>query len=134
MRHESWHQQQLNDLSEHTEQRLRGLHRHVELTVSSVKSDVEMVRKDVTNRLGDMENKVVSAENETCRLSRLAERLCGLLQLWEMRNKESSKIQEVMEQSFRERYALAMEEKHTHGRTSDEPNNKTFKWQSAFDS
>lgn len=134
MRHESWHQQQLNDLSEHSEQRLRGLHRHVEMTVSSVKNDVETLRNDVTNRLGDMASKVVCAENETCRLSRLAERLCGLLQLWEMRNKESSKIQEVMDQSFRERYAMAMEQKQSNDRTSNEPNNKTFKWQSAFDS
>jgi len=92
-------------------QRLWSLHRQVELNVSSVKSEIDTLRVNMTNRLGEMEGKVACAESETCRLSRLAERLCGLLQLWEMRNKESSRIQEVAEQSLRERFALAMEER-----------------------
>jgi hypothetical protein len=108
---ESWHQQQLNDLSEHMNQRMWGLHRQVELNVANIKVEMETVRRDLTNRLGEMEGKVSCAENETCRLSRLAERLCGLLQLWEMRNKESSKIQEVAEQSLRERFSLVLAER-----------------------
>ncbi|XP_065347314.1 ELKS/Rab6-interacting/CAST family member 1 [Cloeon dipterum] len=110
VRHENWHQQQLSNISEHLEQRLWGVQMHLDMVVASLKSEVGTLRTDTNNRMGDMENKVISAEDETSRLSRLAERLCALLQLWEVRNRETTKIQQVAEQSLRERFSLAMAE------------------------
>ncbi|CAB3381810.1 Hypothetical predicted protein [Cloeon dipterum] len=110
VRHENWHQQQLSNISEHLEQRLWGVQMHLDMVVASLKSEVSTLRTDTNNRMGDMENKVISAEDETSRLSRLAERLCALLQLWEVRNRETTKIQQVAEQSLRERFSLAMAE------------------------
>jgi hypothetical protein len=61
-------------------------------------------------KIAALEVKVTSIEQENCRLSRLADRLCSVLQMWEQRHKSASMAEAATLQSLQERYNMAIVE------------------------
>lgn len=68
-------------------------------------------------KMTELDNRMTSTQSETCKLSRLAERLCTILQMWEQRHKTSIRLEQDTMQSLKERYNMAIIEMAHNNRT-----------------
>lgn len=121
----AWQEKQLSDLAEYLDQRLWSLYhqqrRELQASLSQPCSEAASLRKLVAQQekvLGErdvalraLETRVSGTEAEACRLARLAERLCGVLQMWEQRHRGAARAEAESLLSLQERFNLALIER-----------------------